>query len=132
MLGDEPNGKEFALAYAQKFWDAGNVIVTLTFGVAFAAYLAIAQFSAIRGFIHQYLWVPWLLTGVSVIGNLGLIFVLYRICFHEKRIIGSTIKDADFLDSIQSAFEIRVGMLFFNTVLYLTVIWVVRLTGPST
>jgi hypothetical protein len=130
MLSDESSNKDFALAYSQRFGDAANQIVTLMFGLAFAVYLALAGSADVRALLRLYSWLPWLLTGISAFGNGALIFVLYRLCFHEKRIVCSINSNENLIDSIQSAFEIRVGMLIFNTTLYLLAIWIVGLTRP--
>ena len=128
MLSQDFREKDLAFAYSQRFYDVGNQIITLKFGLAFAIYLALAGSPDIRALLRLHPWLPWLLTGISILGNGALIFVLYRLCFHEKRIARSINSNANLIDSIQSAFEIRVGMLIFNTALYLLAIWTIGLT----
>jgi hypothetical protein len=128
MLSEDTKNKDFALAYAQKFLDAGNSVVTLMFGLAFAVYLALANSLEIRDLIREVNWLPWLLSVISLGGNALLIFVLYRLSFHEKRIVKSMLDDPEFIDSIHSAFEIRSGMLIFNTLMYIGVIWAIANT----
>lgn len=42
MLSQDSREKDLAFAYSQRFYDVGNQIITLKFGLAFAIYLALA------------------------------------------------------------------------------------------
>ena len=53
-------------AYAPKYWDAGNLVVTMMFTLAFAVYLALIQFKEARRLVSKY-YGP-LLT-LAIIGN---------------------------------------------------------------
>src|SRR5258707_6634455 len=79
--------KDFALAYSQSFYDSGNQIISLMFGLAFAVYFALAGSADIRALLRLHWWLPWLLIVISILGNGALIFVLSGLCFHEKRIV---------------------------------------------
>jgi hypothetical protein len=128
VFADKPGAKELAIAYAQKFWDAGNSIVTIIFGLAFAVYFALAQYDGLRPIVHRHIV---LLVALALVGNTLLGIVLWRLCLHEKRTIQLIVDDPTFLDSVQSAFEIRLGLLIFNTVMYLGILWFVWANTPS-
>ena len=108
-----------ATAYAQKFWDAGNQVVTLIFALAFGVYLSLAGSIDIRCLAAERLWH---LVSLAIIGNALLGFVLYRLGFHELRVVKMITSDSEFLDSVKSAFHLRLGLLLFNTVLYLAIV----------
>lgn len=117
-----PVSKELAAAYAQKFWDAGNLIVGLMFSLAFGVYLVLVEHEGSRILIYEHICI---LTVLALIGNGSLGYLLYRLCLHEMRILSAVTDDANFIDSIQSGLEIRFGLLAFNTTMYLMVIWFV-------
>ena len=114
MFGTKKGETELAAAYAQKFWDAGNFIITLIFVLAFAVYAALAASCDSRRIAAE----RWLvLLPVAVIGNVGLWIVLWRLVVHESRVLKLITDNSEFIDSIESAYDLRKAMLLFNTLL---------------
>ena len=66
MFGEKHGEVELAVAYTQKLWDAGNSIVTVMFGLAFAVYVALSQSAYVRYLVAKYFW---LLFGLAFLGN---------------------------------------------------------------
>jgi hypothetical protein len=128
MLETKEREIDLAAVYAQKFWDAGNSIVTLMFALALAVYATLASSAPVRCLAHRW-WGP--LIAVAVIGNVGLGFALWRLMIHEARLLGLVTDNATLLDAVVSAFHIRAVMLAINTTLYLVVIALVYYYTPS-
>jgi len=123
MTGDEKNQADLTAAYAQKFWDAGNLVVTATFALAFGVYALLAASHSLRCLAALNFLTLFLL---SVVGNLGLGLVLVRLTVHERRLSKLITENFIFDDALRSALDIRVAMLVFNTILYVGVLWLIK------
>ena len=111
------------LAYAQKFWEAGDSVVVLMFGLAFSVYVALSRFPLVRYWAAKYFY--WLFV-IAIVGNTGLLIVLWCLSVHEVRLIEAVTKDPFLIDAVVSAFHIRLGLFLFNLAMYLTVLGFVR------
>jgi hypothetical protein len=111
--------RELAMAYAQKYWEAANSAITAMFGLVFAVFLALVVYPETRLMVHQHYF---MLLGLAIFGNGGIYLFLCRASFHEIRILSSTTENTDFVDSIKSAFHLRVGLLIASAAIYLGVI----------
>jgi hypothetical protein len=114
---------ELASTYAPKFWEAGNLVVTLVFGLTFAVYVSLLQHEYMR-----YLASKWLviLIPLAIISNVLLAFLLWRLFTHENRVTKLIGTNPILLDAIRSAYEIRLGLVAFNFFMYLAVLIFVR------
>jgi len=126
---EHPKELDFALLYAGKFWDAGNLVVTVMFGLAFGIYYLASQHPAIRIMMkEQYYY----LLPLAVIGNIALGAVIYRLNHHELRFVEALTSSAHLHDSVKSAYHLRLGMFAFNAVLYIAVLTLNRVIPVHT
>ena len=75
MPESKNDDSEIALAYSQKFWEAGNLIVIMMFTLAFAVYLALIQFCNARRYVAEtdnFI----ILVVLAFVGNGALIYLL--------------------------------------------------------
>jgi hypothetical protein len=88
MPESKNDDSEIALAYSQKFWEAGNLIVIMMFTLAFAVYLALIQFCNARRYVAEtdnFI----ILVVLAFVGNGALIYLLEKLCQHEIEVIGT-------------------------------------------
>ena len=122
-MAGEDKADDLTASYTQKFWDAGNLVVTLMFALAFGVYTVLAGSPPIRCLAAQnFGTMVWL----ALFGNFLLAIVLIRLNVHERRLSKILNKNAIFDDALRSALHIRMGMLVFNTALYLGVLTLVE------
>jgi hypothetical protein len=122
IVADVAPTKDFVLEYAPKYWEAGNFIVTAMFGLAFAVYVALVNSKDARDWVTQF---RNELVALALIGHSLLVFVIYRLYFHESNLLQLTINEPEFHRQILGAFRIRLGLFVANAVIYLTVIFFV-------
>jgi hypothetical protein len=130
MPDETPPPVELSMAYSQKFWDAGNAVVTIAFGLDFAVFAIFLSSEEARLLIREPKYY-WTLIAISAVGNIALYILLSRLRFHEVRIIKSLTNNSDFIDSINSAFDLRIGIWAARIILFLTVITVIYCTKES-
>jgi hypothetical protein len=104
MSGNHSGEANLAQAYAVKFWEAGNLVVAMMFGLAFTVYLVIVQTPDAKSLISQFYW---MLVAPAVVGNGALVFVLYRLSVQEIRVAGLITQNSDFIAAIWATFRIR-------------------------
>ena len=115
------------VSYAQKFWDAGNLSVTLIFGLAFACYYVLATNRGALSYAYDHIW--WLV-GLSLIGNLGIGVVIWRFYTFESTALMLANASDMFTPTIFHAYCLRLWLVGANTVIYLTVLAFVWRHGP--
>lgn len=116
---------EILSSYATRLWDAGNLVVTLIYALAFGVYLVIAgKPDVFDEYITKYFWY---LVVISAIGNLGLLVLIKRLQHHEIGVAGLVCGDPILLDAIKSAMHIRVVLIVANFAMYISVLAVVAL-----
>ena len=113
-----PKEVDFALVYAGKFWDAGNLIVTLMFGLAFGVYYLASQHVEIRDLLQNYF--AWIVV-LAIVGNGGLWFLLRRLYTFEMIHVRKLTGDPALQATVWNATRARIGLLIFNTVMYLSI-----------
>ena len=114
-----PKEQDFALAYAQKFWDAGNQVVFLTIALTFAVYFYELTNPFARILTKDYY--PELLP-LGIIGNGAVVVAVWRIYVHERRVTETITNSPILLDAVKSAFDIRIVLVVLNALGYLAVI----------
>jgi len=126
---DNERDKELGLitAYAQKYWDAGNILITLMFGVAFGIYYLAVQHKGVRDLIDQYCYEVLI---VSAIGNIALAIVLWRFAVNERVLIRKITADEMVIEAIWSGVELRWGLLAGNFFMYVLVIGLIAQYTP--
>lgn len=120
--------EDFALAYSQKFWDAGNLIVTMMFALAFAVYASFIQVCETRIYAHDHYC---FLINLSIVSNVLLAWLIDRLYRHEVEIVRSFDRGRLLFHALWAARNIRWGVLAFNTLLYLGVIIFIGTINPT-
>jgi hypothetical protein len=113
---------DLVLAYTQKFWDAGNSVVTVILGLEFAVYIALYQSEYVRYLVAKYFYALVLL---AILGKCGILFVIYRLFYHETSLAQSLTHSTVIIDAISAGYKIRAGLLLFNTFMYVSIITLV-------
>ncbi|MER8859042.1 hypothetical protein NKI09_15470 [Mesorhizobium sp. M0757] len=123
-----------ALAYAKNYWDVGNQLVVLMFGLAFAVYYALIQYDEVRRLTSKY---NFRLIRLAVVSNVGLLIVLWLMRAQEVALAslagpGSAGGDT-IVWAIEVGFYIRAALLVGNALLYVIVlIFVAKKVDPTT
>lgn len=121
-------GEDLALAYSQKLWDAGNLIVTMMFALAFGVYYTFVQVCESRIYAAKY----WLfLVILSILGNILLGWLIHRLYKHEIEVIRAVEHGRLLFHALWAARNIRWGVLAFNTLLYIGVIIFISAHPPA-
>jgi len=100
--------EDFALAYSQKFWDAGNLIVTMMFTLAFAVYLTFIQVCQSRIYAADHYYC---LVALAIVGNSLLGWLIHRLYKHEVEVIRSVERGRLLFHALWAARNIRWGSL---------------------
>ena len=122
--------EELAGDYARKYWEAGNLVVTLVFGVTFAIYLLFAQSPQIRSYLVRDSSWAWLV-GISAISNIGLAVVLWRLSVNELLLVKTFAKSEPLIEPVESALHLRWALLAFNLIMFCFVIGFVVAHPPG-
>lgn len=125
---DHQLDREAAQSYAQRFWEAANQVVVLTFGAAFGFYIIVGQSIDLRNNAVDH---RLLLTGLALCGNAALGFLVWRMACHEYRLTRCYSDHPGLIDAVWSAFDMRVGLLVANLIIYFIVLWGVLKTIPA-
>jgi hypothetical protein len=113
---------EVALVYAQKYSDAGSQVITLIFALAFGIYVLLAQNKEARSLLVRF----WkIVLGISVVGNAALAFALCRFVDNELKLLNVLTTNKGVIEPIKSAFELRLGFLAANFLIYAVVLGLV-------
>jgi len=125
-MAQDAHEKDLVVVYIQKFCDAVNNVVTLMFGVSFGIYALLAAKSDLRQLAADYV-LP--LAAIAIVGNFALILLLYRLWYHEDRMLTEITSNVRTRDSVLSAFHMRLILFLSNMFIYFFVIglnWYVR------
>ncbi|WP_095204189.1 hypothetical protein [Mesorhizobium carmichaelinearum] len=127
-------GNGMALTYAKNYWDVGNQLVVLMFGLAFAVYYALVQYDEVRRLVSKY---NFRLLRLTIISNVFLLIVLWFMNMQESA-LASLVRPGfaggeNIVRAVEIGFWIRSALLVGNTVLYIIVLkFVERRIDPAT
>ncbi|TRC72032.1 hypothetical protein FJV83_31400 [Mesorhizobium sp. WSM4307] len=114
---------DMALAYAKNYWDAGNQVVILMFGLAFAVYYTLTQYKEVLRLVSKY---NFRLIRLTLISNLLLLALLWILNTQETAVAQIVTPEDALLRAIAAGFYIRASLLIGNTVLYIIVLRFVK------
>jgi hypothetical protein len=121
------DGKDLLIAYAQRFADAQNTIVSTMYGLAFAVYAILAASEKLRDKLQQYFWI---LLPIVIVSNPLLFLVLVRLRIGERRITKALHPDPELLKALREAWRVRIELFWFNFALYVLVIGLIYKLNP--
>ena len=114
---------EFALAYAKNFWDIGNQIVILMFGLAFAVYYVLVQNNEVRRLVSKF---NFRLVRLTLVSNVLLLAVLWYMNTQEIALAEMANQSPIMLHAIKVGLYIRAALLAGNTIIYIIVLRFVK------
>ena len=116
--------RNFQLAYAQKYWDAGNLTTTLLYGLTFSIFLLLSTNCNFRGIVQkEYM----LFVFAAIGGHVGIITLTIRMFVRENEIIVDAVGNRTVMRSaIRAARNLRIGAIAINFALYVGVLSAVK------
>ncbi|MGO8313845.1 hypothetical protein ACC827_26550 [Rhizobium ruizarguesonis] len=122
------DGGTYGPEYSQKFFDAGNQVVALMYGLAFGFYLAVGEHESLE---HAAASWRWVLLGMAFAGNIAVGYLIFRLACHERRLIRTYSQNPILHDAVWSAWHMRAGLLAVNFLMYAFVVGAVLQPAPD-
>lgn len=120
--------QEIARDYAAKFHSIGNTTTILIFTLAFTVYFVLSQSMELIPFVQKYFD---LLTIFAVVGNIGLLILVFRAWLRESQFLGFVGVDPKIIEWARAAFVMRFILISANYAMYQAVITVIYFNYSS-